>query len=109
MNSVITLVLALRMMGIPASVETFSVSAYWNGSGAWPFEGLTASGVQTVPQSCACGPSFAFGTVFFVNGAAYVCTDRGSAITDGHLDLYMASEAEALTWGRQELEVVLIR
>ena len=34
-----------------------------------------------------------FGTVFIVDGVVYVCQDRGSAITDGHLDMDTSEEA----------------
>lgn len=88
---------------------SLSVSGYSDSTGAPPFAGLTASGAKTAPGVAACGPSFPFGTVMLVGGKPYVCLDRGSAITDGKLDLWMESEAAALTWGRRQLPVVVIR
>ena len=109
MTSLFAILLSLSMLGIPCQIVTLSVSAYWNGSGAPPYQGLTASGVQTGPQTCACGPRYPFGTVFIVDGVVYVCQDRGSAITDGHLDLWMTSEEAAMQFGRCQMQVVVVR
>jgi 3D (Asp-Asp-Asp) domain-containing protein len=104
-----TVVMALRLMGWPAQVATMSVSAYTNAGGAPPYQGLTASGQYTRPGICACGPSFPFGTIFVVSGKWYVCQDRGSAITDGHLDLWVGEDEEAWAWGRRQMQVVVVR
>jgi 3D (Asp-Asp-Asp) domain-containing protein len=105
MTAIFALLLALHSIGLHATVVSMSVSAYTNAGGAYPFQGLTASGVQTV----ACGPSYPFGTVFIIDGRGYICQDRGGAITDGHVDIWMADEVAALDWGRQTLNVVIIR
>jgi 3D (Asp-Asp-Asp) domain-containing protein len=89
-------------------VRSMSVSAYVNSGGAPPYQGLTASGQYTREGFAACGPSFPFGTVFIIDGRGYICQDRGGAITDGHLDLWMADEASALEWGRQEKWVIVV-
>ncbi len=86
---------------------SLSVSAYSNADGAPPYEGLTASGAQTTRGIAACGPAFPFGTVMLVGGRLVVCLDRGGAITNGHLDLYM--EEGAKQWGRRVLPVVVLR
>jgi 3D (Asp-Asp-Asp) domain-containing protein len=109
MTAIFALLLALHSIGLHATVVSMSVSAYTNAGGAPPYQGLTASGVQTVPQTVACGPSFRFGTVFIIDGRGYICQDRGGAITDGHVDIWMADEVAALDWGRQTLNVVIIR
>ena len=77
---------------------TMSVSAYAD-------HGITASGAWTRQGVAACGPSFPFGTLFVVQGRPYVCMDRGSLVTDGHLDLWHSSEDAAWEWGRQSLTV----
>jgi hypothetical protein len=41
-------------------------------------------------------------------GKYITCLDRGSAITDGHVDVWMESEADALEWGRRELVVLVL-
>jgi 3D (Asp-Asp-Asp) domain-containing protein len=108
MSTILALLLALHSVGFHATVATFSVSAYTNAGGAPPFEGLTASGQYTREGFAACGPSFPFGAYFLVAGKWYICQDRGGEITDGHLDLWMADEAAALEWGRQEKWVIVI-
>ena len=107
--SILAILLSLRLMGIPCQIVTVSVSAYTNSGGVYPFAGLTASGVQTGPQTCACGSLYDFGTVFIVNGRVYVCQDRGGAIDDGKLDLWHESEAEAIQFGRHTLNVVVVK
>jgi 3D (Asp-Asp-Asp) domain-containing protein len=104
----LALLLSLQVLGFTPTVESFSVSAYDNSNGAPPFEGLTASGLYTREGYAACGPSFRFGTVFIIDGRGYICQDRGGAITDGHLDLWMETEASAIEWGRQEKWVIVV-
>jgi 3D (Asp-Asp-Asp) domain-containing protein len=109
MTAALALLLSLRMMGIPAEVRSMSVSAYTNQCGLPPYQGLTASGQQTREGVAACGPSFPYGTYLLVGAKWVVCQDRGGAITDGHLDLWMSTEAEALEWGRKQMDVVVVR
>lgn len=98
----------LVCVALTVSVATFSVSAYTNDTRdrTDPLYGITASGLHTAPGTLACGPSYPFGTIFHVPGYGWaVCVDRGGAITDAHLDLWMEQEADALRWGRRELRV----
>ncbi len=82
-------------------VRPMSVSAYAE-------HGVTASGQATRAGTCACGPSFEFGTRFYVSGAGWVtCWDRGSRIDDAHLDIWMGDEEGAWEWGRRTVEVVV--
>jgi 3D (Asp-Asp-Asp) domain-containing protein len=104
----LSLLLSLQMLGFTPTVEAFSVSAYDNSNGAPPFEGLTASGLYTREGFAACGPSFPFGTWLIVDGRGYICQDRGGAITDGHVDIWMEDEAAAIEWGRQEKWVIVV-
>jgi 3D (Asp-Asp-Asp) domain-containing protein len=72
-----------------------------------PTYGITASGepVKAV-YTIACPPSMAFGTRLDIEGVGVrTCEDRGGAITEGRLDVYMPDLAEALAFGRQELNV----
>jgi 3D (Asp-Asp-Asp) domain-containing protein len=109
MTALLALLIALHSAGFHAEVRSMSVSAYWNGSGAPPYQGLTASGQYTREGVCACGPSFPYGTILLVSGKWCVCLDRGGAITDVHIDLWMPTEAEALEWGRKQADVVIVR
>ena len=80
-------------------LATMSVSAYYNGTRdiCDPLYGVTASGARTGPATLACGPSFAFGTRFYIPGFGWgICRDRGGAITDGHVDLWAETREEAL-------------
>ncbi len=109
-SNLLALLLCLRLLGFNAETQTLSVSAYTNSGGAHPYEGLTASGEYTKEGFAACGPSYSFGTLFFVPPLErwFVCKDRGSAITDGHLDLWFATEDEALELGRRDLEIIVV-
>ncbi len=78
-----------------------SVSAY---SG----QGKTASGRPTGPGICACGPRYPFGTRFDIPGVGTcVCYDRGSAVTNNHLDIWVPSWEEAKAFGRKTLTVTV--
>lgn len=50
---------------------------------------------------CACGPGWAFGTTFVVDGKPYRCVDRGSAIGNKNVDLAFQDVASAKEWGRR--------
>lgn len=101
------LTLASSVSGSTPSVSTKSVSAYTatgnrTASGAWPSSGYTV----------AAGPSIPLGTVVYIpyfanytNGGWFVVEDRGGAITDGHIDVYMDTTAECINFGRRNLEV----
>jgi 3D (Asp-Asp-Asp) domain-containing protein len=88
-----------------------SVSAYWNGSGAPPYQGLMRNGEYTRPGAAACGSQlFARRAVLYVEGIGFVqCLDTGGGITEGHIDLWMPTEAEAIEWGRKQMDVVILR
>lgn len=109
MTTLLAVLLSLRLMGIPATVSVFSVSAYINSGGAYPYQGLMTSGQYTREGVCACGPSYPFGTMLLVNAKWYICMDQGSMITDGHVDLWMPTKAEALMWGRRTMLVVVVK
>ncbi|WP_371869442.1 3D domain-containing protein [Bacillus pumilus] len=57
----------------------------------------------------ACPPSMAFGTRLNIEGIGVrTCEDRGGAITEGHIDLYVAGVSEAQAFGRQRLKAEII-
>jgi 3D (Asp-Asp-Asp) domain-containing protein len=96
--------------------QTFEITAYTAGpesTGKRPGDdgyGITASG-ESVSEgiTSACPPSLSFGTRLEIEGLSErVCTDRGGAITEGRLDLYMTELQDALTFGRQWLNVRII-
>ncbi|MEK4311769.1 3D domain-containing protein [Bacillus sp. FSL P2-0092] len=99
----------------PAS-KTYEVTAYTNGAESTdktpghPDYGVTASGARTkTGHTIACPPSIAFGTRLNIEGIGVrTCEDRGGAITEGHIDLYVAGVSEARSFGRQRLKAEII-
>lgn len=94
--------------------STFTITAYTAGyesTGKHPSDsgyGVTASGsVVKEGRTIACPPSLSFGTKINVPKwkETYVCEDRGSAITNGHLDIYIKDLEDALQFGVQQLRV----
>lgn len=87
---------------------TLSVSAYTDGCGDG--RGLTYSGTRTRPGVAACPDSLYLRTLY-VPGAPerfYTCLDKGSAVTEGFIDLWTEREEDALAWGRRELVVLVL-
>ncbi len=97
-------------------IQIYEVTAYTNGvestgkSAGHPDYGVTASGARTkTGRTIACPPSMAFGTRLNIEGIGVrTCEDRGGAITEGHIDLYVAGVAEAQAFGRQRLKAEII-
>lgn len=99
------------------SYRTMNVTAYSLDGGAYspdsPYYGMTASGAYVTPwYTVAAGPSIPFGTRIYIpyfkdypNGGIFVVQDRGGAVGDGNLDIYMESTSDAWNFGRRDLEV----
>ena len=94
--------------------STFTVTAYTAGAESTgkepgdPAYGITASGaVVEEGNTIACPQSLPFGTKIHIPklNETYVCEDRGSAITNGHLDIYKEDLEDALQFGVQQLQV----
>lgn len=91
------------------TVTTMNVSAY-TADNQW--YDMTASGAHASTwYTVAAGPSVPFGTVIYIpyfadepNGGWFVVEDRGGAITNSRLDIYMGSESECRAFGRRNLE-----
>jgi 3D (Asp-Asp-Asp) domain-containing protein len=96
--------------------QTFEVTAYTAGpesTGKQPGDvgyGITASGEHVRENyTIACPPSLPFGQRLEIEGVGErVCTDRGGAIKEGRLDVYIAELEEARQFGRQWLNVRII-
>jgi 3D (Asp-Asp-Asp) domain-containing protein len=78
-----------------------------------PEYGITASG-EPVREwySVAAGPELPFGTKIFIpyfaempNNGMFTVQDRGSAVKNGCIDVYMEDNAACWEFGRRELEV----
>ncbi len=90
-------------------------------SGPVPFEataycdhGITKSGVQTVPGVAAADPSvLPLGSLIFVENASYRgvlrILDTGRLVKGRIVDIYMTSYGDAVNFGRQPVEVTVLR
>ncbi|WP_042224738.1 3D domain-containing protein [Oceanobacillus manasiensis] len=97
--------------------ETYTVTAYTAGkestgkSPDHPSYGITASGnLVKENETLACPVSLDFGTEVYIPklNETFTCEDRGSAIVEGRLDVYIEDLEEAIHFGVQELEVQII-
>lgn len=96
---------------------TFELTAYTSGAestGKSPGDagyGITASGEPVQEgRTVACPKSLPFGTRLEIEGLGErVCTDRGGAIGEGRLDVYMTDLNDALNFGRQSRQVRVLK
>lgn len=108
--------LAESVAGIEPVKAVMNCSAYTNSTcdkaPTDPSYGITASGARTSAwYTLAAGPSYPIGTVIYipyfanqVNGGWFVVQDRGGAISNSRLDVYMDTYAECKNFGRRNLE-----
>lgn len=101
----------------PPQYQTFEVTAYTAGYESTgkrvgdPAYGITASGEPVIEgRTIACPKSLPFGTGVYIPAMenVYYCTDRGSAITDGKLDIFIEDLKSAKEFGRKKLEVMIL-
>lgn len=75
-------------------------------------DGITASGEKVQEyHTLAAGPSIPFGTKIYIPEfmKTFVVEDRGGAITDNHLDIYMERLEDAKKFGRKDIYVFIIQ
>jgi len=80
-----------------------------------PAFGITYSGRRVEQwRTVAAGVDIPIGTRLFIpeladkpNGGMFIVEDRGGAISNAHLDVYMEDLMAARAWGRQHREVLL--
>lgn len=96
-------------------LEIYEVTAYTLGecdkSSDDPAYGLTASRAYVQEgRTIAASRSLPFGTRVYIPklNNTYIVEDRGGDITEGRLDIYMANKNDALSFGRQRLEVIIL-
>ncbi|RDW15012.1 hypothetical protein CWR45_19370 [Oceanobacillus chungangensis] len=95
--------------GVPYTITAYT--AGYESTGKHPGDpayGITASGkVVQEGRTIACPQDLSFGTKIHIPkwNQTYVCEDRGSAITNGHLDIYMEDLNDALQFGVQQVHV----
>lgn len=107
--------LAASVAGKTPSVVTLNTSAYCAascGGNTRTASGATASTWYTV----AAGPAYPAGTIIYIpyfankpNGGWFVVQDTGGAITNRHLDVWMSTMGECLSFGRRNLECHIYR
>ena len=85
-------------------------TAYSAGDGYTPGT-VMASTKEVYEGAIACPTKYDFGTKIKVNGKTYTCEDRmAKRFRDGeYFDIYMHSQEEALSFGRQKLEYEVIK
>lgn len=108
--------LAAKAAGKTPSVVTVNASAYTASTcGKSPGQkgyGITASGARaTAWCTVAAGKGYPLGTIIYIpyfankpNGGWFVVQDRGGAISNNKLDVYMNTYNECINFGRRNLE-----
>ena len=105
--------LAKSVEGISPVVKSFNTSAYCScAQCCGKTNGITASGSKASAwYTIAAGSGYKLGTVIYIpafankpNGGWFVVQDRGGAISNNKIDVYMASHGEALQFGRKTVE-----
>lgn len=108
--------LAKKVEGITPKVMTMNTSAYTAStcgkSPSSPGYGRTASGAMASSwYTVAAGSGYKLGTVIYIpyfknkpNGGWFVVQDRGGAISNNKLDIYMGTYNECISFGRRNLE-----
>ena len=102
--------------GIEPKVKTLNTSAYTAStcgkSPSSPSYGKTSSGAMASAwYTVAAGKSYPVGTIIYIpyfsnqpNGGWFMVQDRGGAIKDNKLDVYMNTYNECVNFGRRNLE-----
>ena len=92
-----------------ASAYTASTCGKAAGSSGY---GRTASGAMASSwYTVAAGSGYKLGTVIYIpyfankpNGGCFVVQDRGGAISNNKIDIYMGSYSDCISFGRRNLE-----
>ena len=105
--------LAKKVEGITPIKKTLNTSAYTanEGGSGKKFERTANGAIASVWYTVASGKGYPFGTIIYIpyfknkpNGGWFVVQDRGGAITNNRLDVYMSNEKECIRFGRRNLE-----
>jgi 3D (Asp-Asp-Asp) domain-containing protein len=95
----------------------FEATAYTAGrestgkSRSHPAYGVTASGATVRDNhTLACPRSISLGTRIYIveTSTLYTCEDRGGAIGEGKLDIFMSDLQAAQAWGRQTVRAYVM-
>ncbi len=108
-----TNVLAKRVVSTTPIVKTFNTSAYDSCiKCCGKSNGITSSGVKATPwYTIAAGNAYPVGTIIYIpslkdkpNEGWFIVQDRGGSISNSKIDIYMTTHAQALQFGRKNLE-----
>jgi len=69
---------------------------------------ITASGTEVRYGIAACPRDIPFGTKIKIDGKTYICEDRLNKKYDDRFDIWFPSRREALDYGLQQKEVIII-
>jgi 3D (Asp-Asp-Asp) domain-containing protein len=77
--------------------------------------GITSSGAKATPwYTVAAGRGLPIGTIIYIpslaskpNGGWFIVQDRGGAISDSKIDIYVSTHSEALKFGRKNLKAYI--
>ncbi len=105
--------LAQKVVGKTPTVKNFNTSAYCACvKCCGKTNGITSSGVKASSWcTLAAGKAYPVGTIIYIpslsnkpNGGWFIVQDRGGAISNNKLDIYMGTHSQALQFGRKNLE-----
>lgn len=105
--------LAQKVAGKTPMVKNFNTSAYCACvKCCGKTNGITSSGVKASSWcTLAAGKAYPVGTIIYIpalsnkpNGGWFIVQDRGGAISNNKLDVYMGTHSQALQFGRKNLE-----
>ena len=108
--------LAASVAGRTPNIVTMNTSAYCSCmSCCGKTNGITASGAKASSwYTLAAGKGIPIGTIVYIpalsntpNGGWFVVQDRGGAISNNRIDIYMNSHGEAINFGRRNLQCYL--
>lgn len=108
-----TATLEASTAGLTPRVVTLNTSAYCSCARCTgKTNGITSSGAKAKEwYTVAAGSGYPIGTVIYIpaladkpNGGWFVVEDRGGAISNNRIDIYMGSHASAIQFGRRNLE-----
>lgn len=88
--------------------RVMKITAYTSRDKGMNGKGITSNGERVQKdRTIAADESIPFGTEIYIPALSktFVVTDRGGAIGEGRLDLYMERYDDAMEFGVQELEV----
>lgn len=108
--------LAAKVQGMTPVVKTLNASAYTASTcgkaPGSPGYGITSSGARASAWcTLAAGKAYPIGTIIYIpyfankpNGGWFIVQDRGGAISNNKLDIYMATYNDCINFGRRNLE-----